>query len=145
MDSRRNLYGTTFSGGQYNYGTVFKLDASNNLTVLHEFSGKENDNDGAGPQAGLVMDSDGNLYGTTISGGDCTAHPVKAVGRCSCSIQTSVHPMITLCSIDVLEGAPTEKSQSAAWSWIAAVTYTAQLNLVAAMTSATQALAQCSS
>jgi len=68
MDTAGNLYGTTpFGGasGQAGSGTVFKLDTSSNLTVLHNFTGS----DGANPQAGLVMDKAGNLYGTTVFGG----------------------------------------------------------------------------
>jgi uncharacterized repeat protein (TIGR03803 family) len=65
MDSSGNLYGTTCNGGVNNLGTVFVLDGSSNLTVLHSFSGT----DGAGPSAGLIMDSSGNLYGTTCNGG----------------------------------------------------------------------------
>lgn len=66
-DSVGNLYGTTETGGGANRGTVFKLDAARNyqLTILHSFSGF----DGAGPQATLVADSVGNLYGTTFGGG----------------------------------------------------------------------------
>jgi uncharacterized repeat protein (TIGR03803 family) len=68
MDTAGNLYGTTpFGGasGQAGSGTVFKLDTSLNLTVLHNFTGS----DGANPQASLVMDKAGNLYGTTGFGG----------------------------------------------------------------------------
>lgn len=71
-DHAGNLYGTTFSGGDLTCdpagcGTVFMLDPSGNHTVLHSFQGGA---DGAYPQAGLVRDSSGNVYGTTISGGD---------------------------------------------------------------------------
>ena len=44
-------------------GTVFKMDAAGNLTTLHIFSNSS----GAIPQAALVQDADGNLYGTTTS------------------------------------------------------------------------------
>jgi uncharacterized repeat protein (TIGR03803 family) len=65
MDSAGNLYGTTQTGGTSGNGTVFKLDTSGSLTVLHSFTGA----DGASPDAGLIMDSAGNLYGTTSGGG----------------------------------------------------------------------------
>ncbi len=65
MDGAGILYGTTYDGGAYYYGTVFKIDTSGNETVLHNF----NVTDGASPQAGLIMDSAGNLYGTTNGGG----------------------------------------------------------------------------
>ncbi len=66
LDSSGNLYGTTQGGGSWINGTVFTLDTSGNLNVLHSFSGG---NDGALPDAGLVLDSSGNLYGTTAGGG----------------------------------------------------------------------------
>jgi len=67
MDRAGNLYGTTPSGGQSDYGTIFKLDTSGNETLLHSFAGYPTD--GASPFAGLIMDRAGNLYGTTVSGG----------------------------------------------------------------------------
>jgi uncharacterized repeat protein (TIGR03803 family) len=68
MDSAGNLYGTTQYGGVYNLGTIFKLDTNGNETVLYSF-GSGGATDGANPGAGLIMDSAGNLYGTTNSGG----------------------------------------------------------------------------
>jgi uncharacterized repeat protein (TIGR03803 family) len=62
-----NFYGTTVLGGAHFKGTVFKIDATGNLTTLHSFSGSPGD--GAVPFAGLVQGSDGNFYGTTASGG----------------------------------------------------------------------------
>jgi uncharacterized repeat protein (TIGR03803 family) len=66
-DSSGNIYGTTEQGGSNDTGTVFKIDATGNLTILHNFAGSPND--GAFPVAGLVLDSSGNLYGTTRGGG----------------------------------------------------------------------------
>jgi len=66
QDPQGNLYGTTNGGGAYGVGTVFKLDTNGNETVLHSFS---NGPDGASPQAGLVLDTQGNLFGTTTGGG----------------------------------------------------------------------------
>ncbi|HVI09412.1 MAG TPA: choice-of-anchor tandem repeat GloVer-containing protein [Candidatus Binatia bacterium] len=65
-DSAGNLYGTTPFGGAYGYGTVFKIDSAGNETILHSFHGG---GDGANPNAGVVEDSTGNLYGTTRYGG----------------------------------------------------------------------------
>jgi uncharacterized repeat protein (TIGR03803 family) len=62
-----NFYGTTGSGGAHFKGTVFKIDATGNLTTLHSFSGSPSD--GTGPVAGLVQGTDGNFYGTTAAGG----------------------------------------------------------------------------
>lgn len=70
LDSQGNLYGTTYRGGAYGKGTVFRLDTSGNETVLHSFSGKE---DGEHPQASLLLDMQGNLYGTTENGGGAVA------------------------------------------------------------------------
>ena len=65
-----NFYGTTGNGGAggmcaYACGTVFKITPEGTLTTLHSF----NLLDGANPIAGLIQASDGNLYGTTSSGG----------------------------------------------------------------------------
>ena len=67
LDSSGNIYGTTVSGGTFNFGTVFKLDVSGNETVLHSFAGPPND--GEQPYSGLIRDARGNLYGTTSEGG----------------------------------------------------------------------------
>jgi uncharacterized repeat protein (TIGR03803 family) len=65
-DAYGNLYGTTMGGGAYDCGTVYQLAAgTNELTTLASFNGAN----GAGPWAGLIADADGNLYGTTHSGG----------------------------------------------------------------------------
>lgn len=69
LDAAGNLYGTTRKGGAHNIGIVYELvpGAKGNWTekVLYNFSGK----DGNQPNAGLVFDSSGNLYGTTSEGG----------------------------------------------------------------------------
>ncbi len=69
-DSAGTLYGTTYSGGDYGYGVVFKIDKPGKETVLYSFTGGM---DGANPYGGLVLGADGNLYGTTETGGypDC--------------------------------------------------------------------------
>jgi uncharacterized repeat protein (TIGR03803 family) len=69
FDGAGNLYGTTFAGASNNSGTVFKLkphtDGSWTESVLHRFTGA----DGQFPEAGLIFDAAGNLYGTTTQGG----------------------------------------------------------------------------
>ena len=69
LDAQGNLYGTTYEGGAAGYGTVFKIDATGKETVLHNFGGLGGE-DGANPYAGLASDAQGNLYGTTVNGGD---------------------------------------------------------------------------
>jgi len=66
MDSSGNLYGTTGFGGADGAGVIFKLAPNGTETVLHSFAGGS---DGSYPQAGLIMDKKGNLYGTTPYGG----------------------------------------------------------------------------
>ena len=65
QDQQGNLYGTTWYGGSFDFGTVFKLEPSGKLTVLHSFDGV----DGMWPIAALVQDAAGSLYGTTTNGG----------------------------------------------------------------------------
>lgn len=61
-DAQGNLYGTTIYGGAFGYGTVFKVDKTGKETVLYSFHGAD---DGAFPYAGLLLDGQGSLYGTT--------------------------------------------------------------------------------
>jgi uncharacterized repeat protein (TIGR03803 family) len=71
LDKSGNLYGTTFVGGQYSFGTVFELTPGTNGTwtenVLHAFD--PNGQDGLQSEAGVIFDTKGNLYGTTTVGG----------------------------------------------------------------------------
>jgi uncharacterized repeat protein (TIGR03803 family) len=62
-----NLYGTTYGGGKHTAGTVFKMTPSGKLTTLHSFC--IDCTEGLGPNAGLVLGTDGNFYGTTSGGG----------------------------------------------------------------------------
>ncbi len=69
MDAAGNLYGTTAQDGAYSYGNVFKLTPSGGgwtYTSLYDFSGYL---DGAEPVSTVAIDAQGNLYGTTSSGG----------------------------------------------------------------------------
>lgn len=66
------LYGTTYSGGTSNYGTLFKLNTDgSDYVVLRNFTGS--DGDGRSPQAPLLEGDDGLLYGVTYSGGTGSA------------------------------------------------------------------------
>jgi uncharacterized repeat protein (TIGR03803 family) len=62
------FYGTTLAGGATNDGTVFKMDAAGAVTVLHSFQYNVTTNGGL-PNGGLILASDGKLYGTTYAGG----------------------------------------------------------------------------
>ncbi len=70
FDQSGNLYGTTSGGGAHGAGTVFELTPNTDGTwtehVLRQFTGGKG---GGGPQAGLIFDQAGNLYGTTSGGG----------------------------------------------------------------------------
>jgi len=69
-DSAGNLYGTTLDDGSAGRGVVYKLDTAGHETVLYNFTGKA---DGGTPEAGVIRDSAGNLYGTTFQGGNLSA------------------------------------------------------------------------
>jgi uncharacterized repeat protein (TIGR03803 family) len=67
FDKAGNLYGTTQGGGVNNWGVVFKLFQSSKgwkEQLLYQFNGAVE----ANPYAGLVMDGNGNLYGTCANG-----------------------------------------------------------------------------
>ena len=78
FDKHGNLYGTTVFGGGYDYGVVFELVKTGKTTyaekVLYSFTGET---DGGFPDAGLIFDKSGNLYGTTLTGGDVTGCNVE--------------------------------------------------------------------
>jgi uncharacterized repeat protein (TIGR03803 family) len=76
-DVSGNLYGTTSAGGVYGYGTAFKMDTTGSETVLYSFTGGT---DGARPEAALIRESNGNLYGTTLLGGDLNCNPPYGCG-----------------------------------------------------------------
>jgi uncharacterized repeat protein (TIGR03803 family) len=69
IDGAGNLYGTSVQGGDFSSGTVFQLTPSNGgwtHTVLYSFTGGAH---GGEPYKGVTVDSQGNLYGTTVAGG----------------------------------------------------------------------------
>ena len=68
-DKSGNLFGTTYEGGSSYQGVVYKLAPDGTESVLHSFG---NGTDGSRPQAGLVADVEGNLYGDTPYGGGTT-------------------------------------------------------------------------
>lgn len=69
MDAAGNLYGTSFQGGEYGMGSVFKLEPAVGYwtyTSLHDFTGGQ---DGMWPASRVALDSQGNVYGTAEFGG----------------------------------------------------------------------------
>src|SRR5579859_6223232 len=73
LDKAGNIYGTTTAGGvgkctSMGCGTAFVLNKAGKEIALHSFNG----NDGFSPAAGLLRDSGGNIFGTTIEGGSYT-------------------------------------------------------------------------
>ena len=85
-DFAGNLYGATAFGGDLSgcggsgCGVVFKLDSAGKETVLYTFTGGT---DGANPQGNLLLDEQGNLYGTASAGGDPT---------CQCGVVFKIAP-----------------------------------------------------
>jgi uncharacterized repeat protein (TIGR03803 family) len=80
LDASGNLYGTTASGGDYDgHGVAFELSPNGGAwteTVLHRFCSYAACADGYSPTGGVVMDSSGDLYGTTGFGGASGANGV---------------------------------------------------------------------
>ncbi|HXJ91523.1 MAG TPA: choice-of-anchor tandem repeat GloVer-containing protein [Terriglobia bacterium] len=64
-----NLYGTTAGGGVNSEGTVFKITPSGTLITLYSFCSQASCQDGANPEASIILGNDGNFYGTTYVGG----------------------------------------------------------------------------
>jgi uncharacterized repeat protein (TIGR03803 family) len=93
QDTAGNLYGTTFLGGNgfgcnrppqnIGCGVVFKVNTSGTETVVHRFVGR----DGSMPAAGLLIDPNGNIYGTTDFGGTSGRGAVFKLGTASYSFK----------------------------------------------------------
>ncbi len=88
FDTAGNLYGTTSSGGIYGQGTVYEITPSGGGWVenaIYDFGGG---GDGGAPNAGMVIDQAGNLYGTTYMGGDPTCY----LNEDSCGVVFELSP-----------------------------------------------------
>jgi len=80
LDKSGNLYGTTAFGGAFNSGTIYRVNiATDQETVLHNFIAGTS-TDGSLPYAGLIEDTKGNLYGTTLEGGDISCEAGEGCG-----------------------------------------------------------------
>lgn len=69
-DAAGNFFGTTFLGGAFGRGAIYELPAGGDEKVLYSFTGGS---DGAFPMGNLLVDRDGNLFGTTSLGGNLAA------------------------------------------------------------------------
>jgi len=95
-----SFYGTTYVGGAYGGGTIFRITAGGARTTLYDFCSQTKCADGDGPLAGLVQGTDGNFYGTTEYGGtvnDC-------LGYGSCGTVFSITPGGTLTTLHTFYG-----------------------------------------
>jgi uncharacterized repeat protein (TIGR03803 family) len=67
LDAHGDLFGTTAYGGANGLGTVFEVAAgAGTITTLASFNGAN----GSGPVGDLALDANGDLFGTTVGGGD---------------------------------------------------------------------------
>jgi uncharacterized repeat protein (TIGR03803 family) len=80
LDEAGNLYGTTSKGGTDNSRTIFKIGPDRTESVLYSFCSQSNCTDGATPIAGLAKAKSGNLYGTTLDGGDLSCDNGEGCG-----------------------------------------------------------------
>jgi uncharacterized repeat protein (TIGR03803 family) len=67
QDAEGNLYGTAIGGGASGNGVIFEVSKAGKESVLYSFTGGA---DGAAPTSSLIMDTEGNLYGTASAGGN---------------------------------------------------------------------------
>jgi len=89
LDSKGNVYGTTHLGGKSGVGTVYKITPAGKETIVHSFKGGE---DGIFPSSDLMFDADGNLYGTTIYGGQFDFGTVFKIAKTKETVLHSFDP-----------------------------------------------------
>jgi uncharacterized repeat protein (TIGR03803 family) len=88
MDKQGNFYGTTYQGGMFDVGTLFKITPAGQVTILHHFAaGKE----GAYPYSSVAIASNGNLYGTTYNGGIYNSGTVYEFSQTTGTLKTLYH------------------------------------------------------
>jgi len=90
------LYGTTYYGGQFGKGVIYKITTGGTLTTLYSFCSTSDCADGANPTGGLALGSDGNFYGETDFGGaqnQGTIFKVTSAGKL-----TTLHSFCSLTS-----------------------------------------------
>ena len=130
FDALGNLYGTTSRGGVSHVGclsgcgTVYELIPATNgpwlETVLHRFT--DANGEGAEPRAGVVFDADGNLYGTTNSGGNNSVSACNNFSSDGCGSVFELSPTSggqwQLTRSATLTP-PTAVNRAPAWRWMA--------------------------
>jgi len=106
VDNSGNLYGTTRLGGAAGKGVVFRLSPDGSETVLYSFCSKSGCSDGNDPAGGLIADSSGNLYGTTIlgGGGSCGSGCGTVFKLSPDGTETVLHTFPHPCIIDCSDG-----------------------------------------
>lgn len=62
-----NFYGTTYQGGEFGYGSVFRITPAGGFSIVHSFGGPSFG--GGSPLSRVTQDAAGNFYGTTEKGG----------------------------------------------------------------------------
>jgi uncharacterized repeat protein (TIGR03803 family) len=100
MDAEGNLYGATSGDGAYGEGSVFKLAPFSggwSFTDLHDFTGFTGGithvrGDGAGPTGGVILDANGNVYGTTAYGGIFGESCENGGGGYGCGVVWQITP-----------------------------------------------------
>ncbi|MGD0178530.1 MAG: choice-of-anchor tandem repeat GloVer-containing protein [Terriglobales bacterium] len=93
IDANGNLYGTAVACGPSNAGIVWRVSKKGTETVLHNFAGGSSD--GGYPEAGVIMDAQGNLYGDTTGGGDLSCNIVGDNG-CGVVYELNTKGVLTL-------------------------------------------------
>lgn len=69
QDAKGNLYGVAASNGAHGAGVLYKIDSAGAYSVLYDFCSQANCADGSNPNSWITVDSAGNLYGSTLTGG----------------------------------------------------------------------------
>jgi len=103
-DRHGNLFGTTSDGGAHGGGTVFQITKTttgyaSTATTLVDFCSLPNCTDGAAPYGGLVVDADGNLFGTTSEGGAHGGGTVFEIIKTSGGHTRAPNTLVNFCSL----------------------------------------------
>jgi uncharacterized repeat protein (TIGR03803 family) len=89
-NSNGEFYGTSSEGGAYGFGTVYKMNASGDVSVLVHFTGTSGTAKGRRPFGRLVQSIDGKLWGTTIMGGTQNCGTIFSLDPATNSLTTVV-------------------------------------------------------